>query len=126
MTFPSPARRKVLVVDDEEAILFMMARLLRDAACDVTTARSGKEGLSLFQNESWDLVTLDRSMPEMNGEEAAAEMKRLAPAVPIILITGFPTAVTRRELFHAVVGKPFRRDDLLQCVVGAMPHPAHT
>ena len=54
-------------------------------------------------------------MPEMNGETVAREMRQIAPTVPIILITGFPDAVLRRELFDAVLAKPFRTAELLQC-----------
>jgi CheY-like chemotaxis protein len=107
---------KVLVIDDEPAILTTLTRLLRSGGYKVQTAQSAREGLNLFQREPWDAVTIDRSMPEMSGEEAAGEMKRLAPHVPIILITGFPAAATRRELFHAILGKPFRSAELLQCL----------
>ena len=112
------------------AILITLKRLLRNAGYEVQTAQSAREGLSLFQQDPWDLVTVDRSMPEMNGEEVAAEIKRLAPNMPIILITGFPGAAKRRELFHAIIGKPFRMAELLQCVADCLdrgraePHSA--
>ena len=44
-------------------------------------------------------------MPEMNGEETARQMRKLAPAVPIILITGFPDAVREHDLFDAILVK---------------------
>ncbi|MEI9898456.1 MAG: response regulator [Chthoniobacter sp.] len=106
------ARVRVLVVDDEAAILFTLKRILEHAGYEVQTASSGREGLIAFQQGGWDLVTLDRSMPEMNGEEVAAEMKRIAPQVPLILITGFPHAVVQPGLFNAILGKPFRPAEL--------------
>ncbi len=109
------ARLKVLVVDDEAAILVILKRILEHAGYEVQTASSGREGLTAFQQGPWDLVTLDRSMPEMNGEEVAVEIKRVAPHVPLIQITGFPHAVLRPELFDAVLGKPFPPAELLQC-----------
>ncbi|MDR3403732.1 MAG: response regulator [Chthoniobacter sp.] len=114
------ARVKVLVVDDETAILFTLKRILEYSGYEVHTASSGREGLSAFQQGQWDLVTLDRSMPEMNGEEVAAEMRRIAPHVPLILITGFPNAVLRPALFDTVLGKPFRPQELLQCFTEAL------
>ena len=114
------ARVKVLVVDDETAILLTLKRILEYSGYEVQTASSGREGLNAFQQGQWDLVTLDRSMPEMNGEEVAAEMRRIAPQVPLILITGFPSAVLRPALFDAVLGKPFRSQELLQCFTEAL------
>lgn len=106
---------KVLIVDDEEAILFTLKRILQAAGYEVQTAHSGSEGLQLFQQSRWDLVTLDRSMPEMNGEEVATAMRHIAPHVPLVLITGFPGAVQHPKLFDAVVPKPFRSTELIQC-----------
>src|SRR5258707_9377620 len=97
------SRGKVLVIDDEDAILVMLKRVLEQAGYEVQTAPSGLEGLSLFQQGTWDVVTVDRSMPGLNGEEVAGVIRHLAPSVPIILITGFPGAVTRHELFDAIL-----------------------
>lgn len=108
-------RRKVLIVDDEPAILFTLKRILEQVGYDVHTAQSGREGWDTFQQGQWDLVTLDRSMPGMNGEEVAAEIRRVAPKTPIVLITGFPTAVVRTWLFDAILGKPFRQAELIAC-----------
>jgi CheY-like chemotaxis protein len=110
----SDAQPKVLVVDDEPAILITLKKILQQSGYEVQTAQSGREGLEIFQHGHWDLVTLDRSMPEMNGEEVAREMRKIAPHTPLVLITGFPDAVVQRELFDAVVAKPFRSAALLQ------------
>jgi DNA-binding response OmpR family regulator len=107
-------RLKVLVVDDEPTILFTLKRILEQAGYDVHTAQSGREGWQTFQEGRWDLVTVDRSMPDMNGEEVAAEIRRIAPKTPIVLITGFTGAVVRTWLFDAILGKPFRAVELLE------------
>ena len=109
---------KVLVIDDEPAILFTLKRILEHAGYEVCTAQSGTEGIDLFRQRQWewDVVTLDRSMPGMNGEEVAAQIRRIAPTLPLILITGFTTAVVRPELFDQILPKPFRAAELLDCV----------
>lgn len=107
-------RVKVLVIDDEPAILFTLKRILEHSGYEVGTAPSGREGLSAFQEGHWDLVTLDRSMPDMNGEDVATELRRLSPQTPLILITGFPAAVVRPQLFDAILPKPFRPAELLE------------
>jgi two-component system response regulator MprA len=105
---------KVLVIDDEPAILFTLKRILEYAGYTVTTAQSGREGMSAFQQGQWDLVTLDRSMPDMNGELVATELRKIAPSIPLVLITGFPHAVVRPELFDAILPKPFRAAELVE------------
>ena len=109
------SRLKVLIVDDEPTILFTLKRILEHGGYEVHTAQSGREGWEKFQSGQWDLVTLDRSMPEMNGEEVAAEIRRVSPNTPIVLITGFTGAVVRTWLFDAILGKPFRPAELLDC-----------
>ena len=112
---------KVLVVDDEPAILITLKKILQHSGYEVQTAQSGREGLDAFQQGTWDLVTLDRSMPEMNGETVALKMRQIAPHVPIILITGFPNAVLRRDLFDAVLGvTSFQTAELLQSFTQAL------
>jgi DNA-binding response OmpR family regulator len=113
-------RPRVLVVDDEPAILVALERILQHVGYEVRTARSGSEGLEAFREGSWDLVTLDRAMPGMNGEEMATELRRLAPSLPIVLITGFPQAVVRRDLFDAILPKPFKLNELLAKIAKAI------
>src|SRR5579871_717143 len=109
---PTANLGKVLVIDDEASILMTLERILRATGYDVQTAQSGREGLEYFGRAAWDLVVLDRSMPDMSGEDVAAEIKRHQPSLPLILITGFPAAVVHRELFHVILGKPFRPSTL--------------
>lgn len=121
-------RVKVLVIDDEPAIVFTLKRILEHAGYDVTTAQSGAEGLAMFHQGQWDwdIVTLDRSMPGMNGEEVAAEIRRIAPTVPLVLITGFTKAVVRPEVFDQILPKPFRAAELLECVTQLLARHGRT
>ncbi|HEY3900557.1 MAG TPA: response regulator [Chthoniobacter sp.] len=116
-----PANRaRILLVDDEPAILITLQKILSLEGYEVQSAQSAREGLRLHGQTAFDLAILDRKMPEMNGEELAAELKRLTPSIPLILITGFPAAVTRRELFVTVMGKPFRTPELLKSISMAL------
>jgi DNA-binding NtrC family response regulator len=111
---------KILLIDDEAGILITLSRVLQTAGYETQTAANGRDGLAFFQRESFDLILVDRSMPEMNGEEVAAAIRHVAPSMPIILITGFPAAVRRPELFTAILGKPFPRAELLQSMAQAL------
>ncbi|NNE93689.1 MAG: response regulator, partial [Verrucomicrobiales bacterium] len=50
---------------------------------------SGDKALNSFSNSEFDLIISDRSMPGMTGDELAAEVKRISPEKPVILMTGF-------------------------------------
>src|ERR1700734_2565937 len=83
-----PRLPKVLLVDDDDTIIDLFGMILRNAGYFVRTAMNGVAGLSLFESTPWDLVITDRNMPQMDGERLAEEIKGIAPATPLILITG--------------------------------------
>jgi CheY-like chemotaxis protein len=85
------APAKILCVDDEEPGLVVRKMLLEQAGYKVLTARSGAEGISLFQNEPADVVILDYWMSGMNGVATARELKRLKPDLPIIILSAYGT-----------------------------------
>jgi two-component system, chemotaxis family, chemotaxis protein CheY len=82
--------KTVLVVDDNAAVRKMIAgAFLSDGFKTCGEAENGKEGLDLAKELHPDLVTLDLSMPVMNGLETATELRKLYPKTPIILFTLF-------------------------------------
>lgn len=108
--------KTILVVDDELGVLDLLQALLSNAGYQVETAPNGIEGLNLFRSRDWDAVISDRTMPYMNGEEMAAQMRALRPNVPILLLTGAPSRVENHHLFDHIMAKPFRLTDLLDQV----------
>lgn len=88
----------LLCVDDEPLGLEVRKVVLQRQGYDVLTATSGREALKLFSVHSIKAVILDYSMPEMNGAEVAAELKRLNPDVKILLLSAYldlPEEVSR-------------------------------
>jgi len=79
----------ILCVDDEELGLRVRKMVLESAGYRVLTGIDGAAGLSIFANEPVSAVVLDYYMPGMNGGEVAAEMRRLRPDVPIILLSAY-------------------------------------
>jgi CheY-like chemotaxis protein len=79
----------ILCVDDEPTGLTVRKMLLQHEGYQVLTALSGPEGLDLFKANPVKAAVLDYSMPGMNGDEVAAEMKRLKPAVKILLLSAY-------------------------------------
>lgn len=80
---------KILVVDDDSTALLLMRAALRKSGFDATMASSGAEALRLFRTESFDVVMLDVSMPEMSGYEVCVALRQEADAsLPIVMVTG--------------------------------------
>lgn len=78
----------VLCIDDYETSLGGWCLYLQSFGFSVTTARTAQEGLNLFAVSPVDLVLLDYAMPDSNGDEVAATMKRIKPDVPILMFSG--------------------------------------
>lgn len=112
---------RILVVDDEAAMLRSMVRLL-DGRYVVTSAASGEEALGLAAERAPDLAILDVRMPGMDGFDLADRLRAAHPGVDVILMTGevheVDTQVVRaiREGAFYFVQKPFDREVLLTLV----------
>ena len=79
----------VLCVDDDRAALALRCLVLSGAGYDVLSAADGAAALALFRCIQVDLVITDYWLPDLTGAQLAAEMKRLKPAIPIVLFTGW-------------------------------------
>jgi DNA-binding response OmpR family regulator len=79
-------RKRVLVVDDEAAILRIIGTSLRVFGYDVITSSSGEEALKLIESEKPDIMLLDVLMPGMNGFETIQKL-RITSQIPIIVFS---------------------------------------
>jgi CheY-like chemotaxis protein len=114
---PSPLR--ILIVDDEQAVRFVLCSLLEAQGHSVEAASNGFEGLQRFHKEPFDVVLTDRAMPGMSGDELALAIKRVAPQTPVILVTGFaPSPAEELPGIDAVVKKPFTMATLSEAIEG--------
>ena len=78
----------ILSIDDEPEASEIRKLLLESEGYEVLLAQTGEDGLRLFQSQRIDLVVVDYWMRGMNGLAVAREIKRLNPAVPIIVLSG--------------------------------------
>ena len=81
--------KKILLIDDELLLLRMVSSRLRANGYVPLTASSGGQGLKLAKEERPDLILLDRVMPEMNGDEVLARLKkdRATRSIPVVMFT---------------------------------------
>lgn len=79
----------VLCVDDEQTALQLRQGLLESAGYKVLAAKSGKLGINTFKSERVNAVILDYWMADMNGMQVAREIRKLNPAIPIIILSAY-------------------------------------
>lgn len=84
----NPDRLKVLLVDDEVEFTRALAMVLARRGFEVETVADGLLALSLVAKKYYNVVVLDIKMPGMSGIQVLAEIKRFAPTVQVILLTG--------------------------------------
>jgi DNA-binding response OmpR family regulator len=111
--------KKILVVDDEPAVLFALSEALTDKrrGWQVVTASDGKEAMRALQTEKIHFVVTDLRMPEVDGFELLAHLRRNHPSLPVILMTALGTAEISARLGADALeclGKPFDVEVLRQ------------
>jgi two-component system, NtrC family, sensor kinase len=79
---------KILIVDDEQAIVRLLSMSLKSDGYDTCTASSGEEALDVFENQSPDIVVTDIKMPGMDGLELLKRIKERDPDKEVIIVTG--------------------------------------
>jgi DNA-binding NtrC family response regulator len=122
------ARAVVLVVDDEEPLRQTMCRALTEAGHVTLEARDGEEALARLRSTEVDAVLLDLRLPGRSGLDVLDDIKRLAPATEVIILTGhgtIPAAVeAMRRGAHDFEQKPFRLERLLARLARALDRRA--
>ena len=117
----------VLIVDDEDRIREVLSTYLRCDGHSVVTAASGREALEKFRRHRFDLVVIDRAMPEMSGDQTAQFIKQTNQNVPVILLTGFGALIevtgAQPQAVDVVLSKPVTLD-VLRRTIGQLLHAA--
>jgi PAS domain S-box-containing protein len=115
-------RLRVLVVDDDKAVLKSTVRMLDCLGYPTASAESGTEALRvLASNQEIDLVLADFAMPEMSGGELAKVICAMRPTLPVILITGYSDVDVLKEFNDLrIILKPFTEDDLVNTISAAL------
>jgi len=106
----APGNLPILVVDDDARVCEVVAEYLRGDSHDVVVVTSGSAAVTQVREKKFDVVFLDRAMPEMSGDQAAELIKQLQPDLPVIMLTGFGALIevtgSRPRAVDAVLGKP--------------------
>lgn len=113
----------VLVIDDDPAIRQLLRGIVEARGHLVVEAGTGKLGVEAFGRNPFSLVLTDIVMPDMDGVQAIAAIRRMRPEVGIIAISGggrarnlTPLQLARQFGADRILEKPFRREDVLRTV----------
>lgn len=113
----------VLLIEDDLTFSRILEGFLSKNGYRVAVNHTGKDGLKTFESKVFDVVLLDYRLPDTNGVDVLVEMKRIAPGVPVIIMTGFSdirTAVKAIKLGALeYITKPVNPDELLMLMKGA-------
>lgn len=120
----SARRSTVLVVDDDALLLASAEAMLEDPGRTTIGAASGRQALDILRaGARVDLVVGDQSMPGMTGIQLAAEMRRVDPTIPVLLMTGF---FEREEVMASnlpLLPKPFEQAALADAIGTCLQAP---
>jgi len=117
----------VLIADDEELVCNVCKEMMRHFGFQTLEAHDGQQALQVFREhaEDIDYVLLDLTMPNLDGEQAFLEMRRLRPKVKVILMSGYSKDdLTQRFAGQGLAGflqKPFSLGDLRQALGPTTP-----
>ena len=115
--------KKILVIDDEPALLKSIRIVLEQCGYNVTIADDGIEGLELYDKGEFDLVITDILMPNKDGIKTISHIRKTNKAIPILAISGAHETGTMNNLNVAMMvgatmtlAKPFERNAFIGTV----------
>ena len=112
--------KTILVVDDDKSILRTFMRILQKNGYEIDVAETGKEAIEKADTRHYDLALLDIRLPDMDGTDLLAQMKKQLQNTIKIMITGFPSIETGVKALDegadAYLVKPVKPEELLMLI----------
>jgi len=109
-------RIKILLVDDDQSILEILADLMAIFGHDYVTAQNGVEAIEKLKHNFFDIVLTDMIMPDIDGMELLRHIKKNYPNIKVMVVTGYERAFTYTDVIRAgasdFISKPFNTDEL--------------
>ena len=109
-------KSKILVVDDEQGIRTMLKAVLTREGYDVSEADDGVSAVKAVENQAFDLILMDIRMSDMDGIEAMAEIIKISPSIPVMMMTAHASVKTAVDALKSgaydYLTKPLDIDEL--------------
>jgi DNA-binding NtrC family response regulator len=113
----------ILIVDDEPDICWALENILKEKGVVSQKTLSGRGALKLIESDSFQLALVDVKLPDMEGIEVARQIREVAPAIRIVMISGYSRredAYIQRALVEGLIcgfiAKPFLNDEILKAL----------
>jgi CheY-like chemotaxis protein len=114
---------KVLIIDDEPAILRMLSIALSRKGYVTDTAENGTQGIQKITTNHYDLILTDIVMPDISGRQVSRELRKInGTATPIVGMSGTPWLLDK-DLFDDVLAKPCTIKELYEILSNVAPVP---
>ena len=114
----------ILLVDDDEDLLWCLQSVLGRAGHQLRAVLSGKEAINEVGSSAFDLAIVDAKLPDADGMDVAADIKKKQPHISVILISGYfyedDTTIKeaiQEQVIDAFIAKPFDLEDVVQAVM---------
>jgi DNA-binding response OmpR family regulator len=122
------SRSTILLLDDEEAVLETTSAVLELEGYDVVVSSNGMDALDkVLKNPSIDIALLDIRMQPLSGVDVLAELKKMRPELPVLMISAFSSTDLENQAYHlgayAFLRKPLDVDHLLRVIQTAISKP---
>jgi len=109
--------KRILIIDDENDLRFVLKRFLSKHGYEVLEASSGKKALDILRSNEVDLILCDFKLDDMDGDEVLKAIKEINSTVPVIIITGYSNIKTAVEVMRLgaidYVTKPLLPEEIL-------------
>ncbi|HDS15212.1 MAG TPA: response regulator [Proteobacteria bacterium] len=114
---PEIAAKRILVMDDDDAICEILSELLCAYGCEVVAVGDGRQALEIYQQQHFDLVIMDLTIPGgLGGRETIKLLRACDPQVKAVVSSGYNNdpvlADYKRHGFCGVLNKPYIVEDL--------------
>jgi DNA-binding response OmpR family regulator len=117
---------RILVVDDEPMVRFLLVRFLEEEGHTVDEAADGIEALEHLSRRAYDLVITDVHMPRMSGIDLVRALRRQGNRVPVLVMDSYPDLFTESEVgaeAFAMLAKPFDLSEVRRVLQMLEPQP---
>lgn len=118
---------RILVVDDQENLCWVLRRLLTERGHEVRTASTVAQALSVATAFDPQVAVVDFRLPDGSGTSLVARLRAIRPGLAAILMTSYGSAALREEVrlggFAAYLDKPFVNGQMIDAVEAALPRP---
>ncbi|MFQ6067685.1 MAG: response regulator [bacterium] len=113
----------ILVAEDEADLREILKTILEQQGYRAILASDGDEAIKKIKKRSFRIALIDIKMPRVNGRKLAFKIKQINPRLPIVIITGSPDfeeEMSLKKQAYEYIYKPFRINELLRVVEGAL------